>query len=193
MKKIVAFLFVTFTLLQVSCNKDECKSVRYFNVTGLRMIPMAVDASQPNNPQYTTIYKNGSAKVEDFYLDGYLVADYYSRTTSSGFSFMPQAYATDCASPGFDGSKESIANISFISRGNFNNYPPGSDIKNVIRINQKTVEEYLQDNANGIKDQYLIVTLTERPDPSAMQAFTFILELQNGEIYKALTPGFYLK
>ena len=194
MKKVFLLLLI-FPLLQLACDNGgdefECSSGRYFNITGLELIPSASD----ENYFTFTLSELDSARFETFYFNGQLKADYYSLVSKPAFSFLPQAYARDIdpCLPGRDGSEEKLAGLYLISLGKYNaNIQPGDTLKNNYRINNELPSEYLSKNGQKIKNQQLNITLTERPDPKELQSFKLIYKLTNGETYEVITPRFKL-
>ena len=186
MKKVFLLLLL-FPLLQLACNRTKCDGSRFFDVTGVRLIPMAkTGAKSTSGP--ITLYNQDSVAYANFYLDGYLNATYYSKA-NTGFSFLPQAYATDCAAPGFDGSEEKVANIYLVALGNFNNnFQPGDTLTNAFTINDKPAAQYISETNQQLKDQFFTIKLTQKPNPKQMQQFKLIYKLTNGESYEVFTP-----
>jgi hypothetical protein len=194
MKKVL-LLLVLFPLLQLACNQDKCSSSRYFNTIGVKLIPKALVTTANGITNDKTIYNDDSVLFSQFFFDGYLDAEYYSRQAEPHVSLFPTAYAKDaeCANPGFDGSEEQIANVYLVALGYYNlDFQPGDTLKNAILINNKTVAQYVADNSPQIKDQYFTIKLTSRPNPKNMQAFKLIYQLTNGETYEIYTPRFKL-
>ena len=179
--------------MQLACDRDECKTSRFFNTVGVKLIPMAMEEKANGHVDYKTIYKDDSAVFTQFYFDGYLNAEYYSKQNQPAFSAFPKAYATDCANPGFDGSEEKVANIYLIALGYYNDrIQPGDTLKNDILINDMPVAQYVSENSQHIKDQYFTIKLLQRPNRKEMQAFKLIYQLTNGETYEVITPRFKL-
>ena len=192
MKKIFLLLLI-IPLLQLACdrnNNEACESSRFFNVTGIRIIPMASIKRSTGQVYDKPIYDGDSLHLNEYYLDGYLHAEYYSKINSRSFSFLPQALATSpCPNPGYDGSEEQLKNVSLIALGYFSKtIQPGDTMKNAFLMNNRPPSEYLTNNRQNIKDQYFTISLTQKPDSTNYQAFKVVYQLSNGETYEAFTP-----
>ena len=192
MKKVFLLLLI-FPLLQLACDKDECKTSRYFNTIGVKLIPTAIEEKANGIVDYKAIYQDDSAAFSQFYFDGYLNAEYYSKQSQPTFSAFTKAYATDCANPGFDGSEEKVANVHLIALRYYNNnIHPGDTLKNAMLINDMPVAQYVAENSQHIKNQYFTIKLLQRPNRKEMQAFKLVYQLTNGETYEFYTPRFKL-
>jgi hypothetical protein len=188
MKKVF-ILFIGLILMEFACETETCKTSRFFNVTGMQVIPKATIRLTNGQVFDKSVREGDSLHLDQYYLDGYLNAEYYSQNTGSGFSFMPRAYATDCVNPGYDGSEEQVKNISLISMGYYSKtIQPGDTMKNAFLINDKPASEYISKNSQKIKDQYFTISLTKGPDSTNYQAFKVVYQLTNGETYEYFTP-----
>ena len=189
MKKVFLLLLI-FPLLQLACDQNEykCDSSRFFNITGLELIPAFSD----ENYFAQTLKDLDSARFERFYLGGQLKAEYYSLIEKQPFSIFPKAYARDvdpCPISGYEGSEEKLAGLYLIALGKYNaTIQPGDTLKTNYRINNQSPSEYLSQNSQKITSQQLTITLTEKPDPKEYQSFKLIYKLTNGETYELITP-----
>ena len=194
MKKVF-LLLLFFPLLQLACDRDGCKTSRYFNTVGVRLIPKAVITTANGMTDQKTIYNDDSVLFSQFFFDGYLEAEYYSKRTEPASSFFPKAYARDleCANPGFDGSQEQVSKVYLVALGYYNmNFQPGDTLKNAFLINDKSVDQYVADNSQHIKDQFFTIKLLARPNPKQIQGFKLIYQLTNGESYEIYSPRFWI-
>jgi hypothetical protein len=184
MKKRIASAVIS-GLFFFGCNPSDSGNggcgpeSNYFDINGLSIKTYAADSIQFSN----------------FYLDVAFGVRYYS-ATKPRFSFIPEAQATSpCPIQGYLGSQEKLAELYLIALSDFNqDFHAGDTINSLVMVQGRSLngwtplQDFIDGSRNeGIKEQYPLLRLTQKPDAKVKQAFRLVVKLQNGEAYTAET------
>jgi hypothetical protein len=189
MKKLLSVMLL-LGLFNISCEKENsCEDQLFFDVNGIRLVNTQLKTNNGSQEQQPVL-NEGTVSFNAFFLDGYFNASYYATQPKRDLSFLPKAYATTpCPTPGSEGSKEIPAGLNIIALGDYDTvaYRAGSLLNPILKINNVSVEEYLAQNKDGLKDQFFQIKFTQKPKTKSYQAFKIVMEFKDGEKHEAVT------
>lgn len=188
-KSFILTLALTIGFVWPGCDPIDCNCPdidgQYFDIQG-----MAAE----------NCCSNDVLPWQDYRLFLNFEVDYFGEATPiedsnfNPFSLMPSAWACSCIFNGIDGSMEKLANVTMITKQDFNsNYLANDTITNLFLIETRESTEtmdlltYLETDTSFIRFENLIFNLKEGPDTTKAFQMDVILELENGEVYEVTT------
>ena len=196
MKRKILFLayFLFLGALAQQCVKCDCGVVEtpFFDIQNIAL-------NHQKNTQYggSTTYNNTiPLDFESYYgLKVAFEVDYIAKIEMhrpSCFSLFSSAWACDCESPGFQGTKkEKLKSLTILSSLPFNeNYTTGDTLNtlfDISHLNQGTKSDlnaFIASDTSLIQSEFFYLHLKEKPSKSRFFQATFIFDLGDGEVYQ---------
>ena len=188
MKKIGFIFLLSFSSVIISC--WPCRDIEpHFQINSMKSINL-------KNNITTELSNNDTVYWEDYFIRISFDVDYITSLQNKRYYSSNSLFALSCEDPGYEGSKVGVKNIEVIALNHYNsNFLKNDTINPIVRItNQLTIDEYLEENNQSIKAQYLDFRLDIAPD-SVYQTSQFhvVYKLQNGEKFETTTSPVVLR
>ncbi len=202
MKIKSTFLKIAFTLILAigfilpSCNNDDgidcdCPTVnQYFDIGGLDVL-LSEENGIDNSAAYRWSDLLGTLDYDVTYYGNLKKKKKHTFFTS--ISLIPTASACSCLWNGYAGSEEGIESLTFKTIFDYNvDYPAGSDISDIIRLNlnsgnYESVDNFITENNTIIFNEFSQFKLEEAPTANSVFQLEIEMTLTNGETHSILT------
>lgn len=193
MKRLIAIslLFTTFWGCHL-INPGTCPDApSFFDIDGLMLNNRVEEANFYCCSDY--LQENELVNFDQHRFYGDYSFTYHANIKSKG-GFFSQAFALSCIEPGYEGSKETIADIIVTTNYDINeNYLAGDTINNLMMYSNALdllpLSEYLNGEYRSILVPYFWLYFTERPTATDTTSINLTIILDNGERYTETTES----
>jgi hypothetical protein len=177
-RKIISSIFFSIFLGPLaiiidSCLGSRCKCQNVPSYYKIEKIALDVRSHAPSSTVYKIVVDSGKLPQNDFTLFLSFQYSYYSsnQKSSATFSIIHTASACKCLYPGHLGSTTKLNNIYFTTVNDYNStYTAGDTLNSLIRLNGKTVEDFILDWNNTQNAQNITeINLSQPPEVELWQ------------------------
>lgn len=191
MKKVALTLILSFGLIGAILTSCFCKDVRDY------WMPESATSNiviyQSDNIPYQA---NDTVFTDSILMHVSFEQVYLSETGTEYFNFGNSAFATQkCPIDGNEGIKYNVQSFKITSNKDFNSIQAGQNLNSLIYLNEepmsvvyaKTFNQIDLSLRNGYNQNYLNLTIKEKPSTVTSRFFTLSWTFENGQTLSATT------
>jgi hypothetical protein len=179
-----------------SCFGNNCKCPEVNPFLKIEKSVLDLRNHAPGSSLYQVVGDSGKFAAANFTLFLGLQYSYYAQSTfkPNSLPFTNQAFACDCATPGYSGSVEKIKSITLTTKNDYNStFKAGDTLNNIVSIGGKSVQDFILDwNQNsGYGVARWEISMSQNPDAEAWQQLIVSVKY-GGNDYQSSTSVFRL-